>query len=104
MDRGALQSITHVDFSARVQTVHKETNQRFWSLLEAFNQKTGCGVLINTSFNVRGEPIVCSPEDAYRCFMSTEMDWLVVNNYILEKTAQPEWDNREKWRTNFRPD
>ena len=104
MDRGALQSITHVDFSARVQTVHKETNQRFWSLLEAFKQKTGCGVLINTSFNVRGEPIVCSPEDAYRCFMSTEMDWLVVNNYILEKTAQPEWDNREKWRTNFRPD
>lgn len=103
-DRGNLKSITHVDYSARVQTVDRETNQRFWSLLEAFKQKTGCSVLINTSFNVRGEPIVCSPEDAYRCFMSTEIDWLVVNNYILEKRAQPEWENREKWRRNFRPD
>ena len=80
MERSDLQSITHLDFSARVQTVHKETNKRYWKLINAFKQKTGYGVVVNTSFNVRGEPVVCTPEDAYKCFMRTEMDYLIINN------------------------
>ncbi len=103
-DRSDLQSITHLDFSARVQTVHKETNERYWKLINAFKQKTGYAVLVNTSFNVRGEPVVCSPEDAYKCFMRTEMDYLVINNFLLEKTRQPEWENKEKWMTEFKMD
>jgi carbamoyltransferase len=104
MERSDLQSITHLDFSARVQSVHKETNERYWKLINAFKQKTGFGVVVNTSFNVRGEPVVCSPEDAYKCFMRTEMDYLVVNNYLLQKTAQPDWENREKWMVKFKMD
>jgi carbamoyltransferase len=83
-----LPAITHVDYSARVQTVHKETNPQFYSLLEAFKAITGESVLINTSFNVRGEPPVCSPEDAVRCFLATDMDYLVMNNILLKKTEQ----------------
>ena len=83
--RSALQAITHVDFSARVQTVSKQTNPVFYELLQAFKHKTGCSVLVNTSFNVRGEPIVCTPEDAYRCFMNTGMDYLVIGNYLFKK-------------------
>lgn len=93
--RSDLPAITHVDFSARVQTVHKETNPRFWNLLNAFKQKTGYGVMINTSFNVRGEPPVCTPGDAYRCFMRTGMDYLVIGDYLLSKEQQPAWIGSE---------
>jgi carbamoyltransferase len=79
-----------VDYTARVQTVSREINPRFWDLLHAFNQLTGYGMLVNTSFNVRGEPIVCSPEDAYSCFMRTGMDYLVMENILFDKTLQPE--------------
>lgn len=103
-ERSDVQSITHLDFSARVQTVHKETNPRYWQLINAFKEKTGYGIVVNTSFNVRGEPIVCTPEDAYKCFMRTEMDYLVVNNFLLCKTMQPDWQNREKWIVKFRKD
>ncbi|MDI6741194.1 MAG: carbamoyltransferase [Smithella sp.] len=103
-ERSDVQSITHLDFSARVQTVHKETNLRFWKLINAFKEKTGYGILVNTSFNVRGEPVVCTPEDAYKCFMRTEMDYLVVNDFLLKKTDQPDWENREKWIVKFKKD
>ena len=83
--RSTIPAVTHIDYSARVQTVHKETNGRFWKLLQAFKEETGIGMLINTSFNVRGEPIVCTAEDAYRCFMSTEMDYVVIGNYLFAK-------------------
>jgi carbamoyltransferase len=86
--RSDIPAVTHVDYSARVQTVHANTNPLFYSLLKAFKQKTGCGVLINTSFNIRDEPIVCSPEDAFRCFMGTEMDMLVLGNAVLRKAEQ----------------
>ena len=86
--RSELPAITHVDFSARVQTVHADTNPRYHALLEAFRQKTGCGVLVNTSFNVRGEPIVCTPEDAFRCFMGSDIEVLVVGNCYLRKEDQ----------------
>ena len=92
-------AVTHVDFSARVQTVHAETNPRFHALLVEFERQTGCAVLINTSFNVRGQPIVCSPEDAYQCFMGTQMDTLVLENYVLDKSAQSP-ANAEQVRTN----
>lgn len=87
--RSSLPAITHIDFSARIQTVHKETNPAFHGLLTAFKQLTGCSVLINTSFNVRGEPPVCTPQDAYLCFMRTEMDYLVMENFLLAKKDQP---------------
>lgn len=86
--RSTIPAVTHVDYSARVQTVHRETNPRFYDLLKHFESLTGCAVLVNTSFNVRGEPIVCTPEDAFRCFMRTEMDYLVLENFILAKTEQ----------------
>lgn len=104
LERSDLQPVTHLDFSARIQTVDKETNERFWTLLNAFKAETGYGLLVNTSFNVRGEPIVCTPYDAYRCFMSTEMDYLVINDFVFCKTDQDDWQNREKWETNFKPD
>jgi carbamoyltransferase len=104
LERSDVQSITHLDFSARVQTVHKETNPRYWQLINAFKEKTGYGIVVNTSFNVRGEPIVCTPEDAYKCFMRTEMDYLVVNDFLLCKTEQPDWENREKWVEKFKLD
>jgi carbamoyltransferase len=86
--RSEIPAVTHIDYSARVQTVHKETNPRYWALLDAFKEQTGCPVLVNTSFNVRGEPIVCSPEDAFRCFMGTEIERLVVGNCVLKKEDQ----------------
>jgi carbamoyltransferase len=86
--RSRLPAVTHVDYSARLQTVHEKTNPRFFKLLEAFEARTGCPVLVNTSFNVRGEPIVCTPEEAYRCFMRTEMDCLAVEDFLLAKSAQ----------------
>jgi carbamoyltransferase len=86
--RSDIPAVTHVDYSARVQTVHKETNPRYYALLETFKRRTGCSVLVNTSFNVRGEPIVCTPEDAFRCFMGSGMELLVVGNCILRKDEQ----------------
>jgi carbamoyltransferase len=102
--RSDVPAITHLDFSARVQTVDKETNPRFWQLINTFKARTGFGVIVNTSFNVRGEPMVCTPEDAYRCFMRTEMDYLVVDNFLLKKTDQSDWENMEKWIEKFKPD
>jgi len=104
MKRSDIQSITHLDFSARIQTVHKETNERYWNLINTFKKQTGYAVIVNTSFNVRGEPIVCNPDDAYRCFMSTEMDFLVIGNFMYVKTEQPDWQNKEKWMKKFKLD
>ena len=86
--RSEIPAVTHVDYSARVQTVHRETNPRFHKLLTQFRARTGCPVLVNTSFNVRGEPIVCTPEDAFRCFMGTELDVLAIGNCLLRKEQQ----------------
>ena len=94
-------AITHVDYSARIQTVHHDTNPRFHGLLKAFHQLTGCPILVNTSFNVRGEPIVCTPTHAYQCFMRTEMDYLVVENCLLGKADQPEWVEKDDWRNEL---
>ena len=99
--RSKIPAITHVDYSARVQTVHADTNPKFHALLEKFKAVSGCSVLVNTSFNVRGEPIVCTPEDAYRCFMRTEMDYLVVENFILAKPDQPAREQDDAWKTEF---
>jgi carbamoyltransferase len=104
LKRSELPAITHVDYSARVQTVHRETNPRYHALLRAFEQRTGCGVLVNTSFNVRGEPIVCTPSEAYRCFMRTEMDYLIVENMLLDKKQQPAWERDTSWQTEFELD
>jgi carbamoyltransferase len=86
--RSAIPAVTHIDYSARVQTVHKETNPRYYAVIKRFKDLTNCPVIVNTSFNVRGEPIICTPEDAFRCFMGTELDFLVVGNSLLDKTAQ----------------
>ena len=94
VERSDVPAITHIDFTARVQTVHLEFNADYASLLLAFKDKTGLGMLINTSFNVRGEPIVCSPADAYECFMDTEMDVLVLDEYVLLKSEQPKWEKK----------
>ena len=102
--RSELPAVTHVDYSARIQTVHADTNPRYHQLLRAFEKRTGCGVLVNTSFNVRGEPIVCTPEDAYRCFMRTEMDYLVIENFLLAKIEQPEWQGDDSWQDEFELD
>jgi carbamoyltransferase len=88
--RSTLPAITHVDYSARIQTVEREGNPLLYDLLLCFERATGCGVLVNTSFNVRGEPIVCTPDDAYRCFMNTEMDYLIMGSFVIERTAQPQ--------------
>lgn len=99
--RSDMPAITHIDFSARIQTVHKETNPTYYQLIEEFKKLTGYGVIVNTSFNVRGEPIICTPEDAYRCFMRTEMDFLVVGNFVFDKKEQPEWMEKDNWKEEF---
>lgn len=99
--RSAIPAVTHIDFSARIQTVHSATNPRFHALLGAFKAQTGYGLVVNTSFNVRGEPIVCTPEDAYRCFMRTEMDYLVMGDFIFDKKEQPVWTEEQKWEEEF---
>jgi carbamoyltransferase len=86
--RSEIPAVTHVDYSARIQTVHEETNPRYYALISAFKRLTGCPVIVNTSFNVRGEPLVCTPEDAFRCFMGTEIDVLAIGNCLLKKDAQ----------------
>ena len=102
--RSEIPAVTHVDYSARVQTVHQETNPGYWALLREFEKLTNCPVLVNTSFNVRGEPIVCTPEDAYRCFMRTEMDYLALGNFVLAKGDQPDWANDDDWQNQFELD
>ncbi len=102
--RSEIPSVTHVDYSARVQTVHKETNPFFHSLVSEFEKITGCAVLVNTSFNVRGEPIVCTPEDAYRCFMRTDMDYLILENFLLAKKEQPVREKDDSWKQEFELD
>jgi carbamoyltransferase len=99
--RSDLPSITHIDYSARIQTVHEETNPRYHQLISDFKKETGVGVVVNTSFNVRGEPIVCSPDDAYRCLMRTEMDYLVVGNHLFKKEDQPDWEEKGNWQEEF---
>lgn len=102
--RSEIPAVTHVDYSARIQTVHKETNPRYYDLISHFEERSGCSVLVNTSFNVRGEPIVCTPEDAYRCFMRTEMDYLVLENYLLPKSEQIPWKQDDAWKNEFELD
>jgi carbamoyltransferase len=102
--RSDIPAVTHVDYSARIQTVHKETNPRYWQLINAFKELTGCALIVNTSFNVRGEPIVCTPEDAYKCFMRTDMDYLVMGDHLFDKTEQAEWKEESDWRTQYRLD
>lgn len=102
--RSEIPAVTHVDNSARIQTVHRETNKAFYSVLTSFRERTGSSVLVNTSFNVRGEPIVCSPIDAYKCFMRTDMDVLVLENYILYKKEQPRFNDNENWKEEFKLD
>ncbi len=99
--RSDVPAITHVDYSARIQTVDQERNPRLYALLQAFKRETGYGILVNTSFNVRSEPIVCTPEDAYRCFMRTGIDILVLDNFVLHKTEQPEWKESTNWQEQF---
>jgi len=99
--RSDLPAITHVDYSARVQTVNKADHADFYELIKAFKDITGVGVLVNTSFNVRGEPIVCTPKDAYTCFMRTEMDLLVLGEFLLWKDKQPPFDDDDKWKTEY---
>jgi carbamoyltransferase len=99
--RSDVPAITHVDYSARVQTVNKDTSPKYHAVIKAFEDLTGYGIIINTSFNVRGEPIVCTPDDAYRCFMRTEMDYLVLGSYLLKKTDQPNWQEKKDWREEF---
>jgi carbamoyltransferase len=99
--RSTIPAVTHVDYSARIQTVRRETNPVYYAILEAFYRRTGCPVVVNTSFNVRGEPIVCTPEDAYRCFMRTNMDVLVLENFILAKEDQSPVAEDQRWREEF---
>ena len=102
--RSEIPAVTHVDYSARIQTVRRETNPLFWEIIETFHQKTGCPVIVNTSFNVRGEPIVCTPEDSYRCFMRTQMDHLVLETCLLDKKEQPAFADAENWKAKFKLD
>ncbi len=99
--RSDMPAVTHIDFSARIQTVHRETNPVYYQLVQEFKRLTGYGVVVNTSFNVRGEPIVNTPEDAYRCFMRTEMDFLVIGNYLFDKKQQPQWQEKDNWKEEF---
>jgi carbamoyltransferase len=102
--RSEIPAVTHVDYSARIQTVRRETNPFYWEIVDAFRERTGCPLIVNTSFNVRGEPIVCTPEDSYRCFMRTEMDFLVLENYVLDKREQPKFVEAGDWREQFKLD
>jgi carbamoyltransferase len=102
--RSDIPAVTHVDYSARIQTVSRDTNPNYYDLIKEFERLTGCAVLVNTSFNVRGEPIVCTPADAYRCFMRTHIDYLVLGPFLLDKTQQPEWQESGDWRREFQLD
>ena len=102
--RSDIPAVTHIDYSARIQTVSRDTNPNYYDLIKEFERLTGCAVLVNTSFNVRGEPIVCTPADAYHCFMRTHIDYLVMGPYLLDKTSQPEWKEQGDWRNEFQLD
>jgi carbamoyltransferase len=102
--RSDIPAVTHIDYSARIQSVSRETNPRYWEVIHAFKKRTGYGVIVNTSFNVRGEPIVCTPDDAYRCFMRTEMDYLVMGDFLFDKTEQNSLDENDGWKENFKLD
>jgi len=102
--RSDIPAITHIDFSARIQSVNKNTNPKYWSLINEFKNQTGYGVIVNTSFNVRGEPIVCTPDDGFRCFMRTEMDYLVIGNFLFDKTKQKQLINDSNWKEEFKLD
>jgi carbamoyltransferase len=102
--RSDIPAVTHIDYSARVQTVSPETSPEYYGLIKAFEELTGCGVVVNTSFNVRGEPIVCTPEEAYRCFMRTDIDHLVTGPFLMAKEDQPEWHEEGDWRDEFQLD
>ena len=102
--RSDIPAVTHVDYSARIQTVRRELNPVYWQIIDAFHRQTGCPLIVNTSFNVRGEPIVCTPEDSYRCFMRTEMDYLVLETCVLEKKDQPKFAEKSDWRAEFKLD
>jgi carbamoyltransferase len=102
--RSDIPAVTHIDYSARVQTVTREVSPDYYDLIKAFDSLTGCPVLVNTSFNVRGEPIVCTPQDAYRCFMRTHIDMLVLGPFVLTKTGQPAWEESEQWQEVFQLD
>jgi carbamoyltransferase len=104
ISRSEIPAVTHVDYSARIQTVHENTNPRFYALIDQFEKQTDCPVLINTSFNVRGEPIVNSPEDAFRCFMRTEMECLVMENILVGKSDQLAHDQSDTWQEEFKLD
>ncbi len=101
INRSILPAITHIDFSARIQSVSKKWNPKYWTLINKFKEKAGIGVVVNTSFNVRGEPIVCTPTDAYKCFMRTEMDYLVIGNFFFDKKNQPQWIKNDNWKEEF---
>lgn len=102
--RSDIPAVTHVDYSARVQTVTRDVNPDYYDLIEAFEKRTGCAVLVNTSFNVRGEPIVCTPKDAHTCFMRTHIDALVMGSYLLHKDEQEEWKEGSEWQWQFQLD
>jgi len=99
--RSDVPAITHVDNSARIQTIDRERNPRTHDILTRFKRMTGYGIMVNTSFNVRSEPIVCTPEDAYRCFMRTGIDVLVLDDFVLDKSAQPAWEEKSDWQKEF---
>ena len=99
--RSDIPAVTHLDYSARIQSVSRDTKPDYYDVIDAFEEITGCPVIVNTSFNVRGEPIICTPEDAYRCFMRTEMDVLVVEDAILFKEEQPAWTEGKEWRNEL---
>lgn len=102
--RSDIPAVTHIDYSARIQTVERQTNPNYYDLIKEFEQLTGCGLLVNTSFNVRGEPIVCTPADAYACFMRTKIDYLVLGSYLLSKAEQPKWNESEDWLKKYQLD
>ncbi len=102
--RSDIPAVTHVDYSARIHTVDRETNPLLYKMISKFEEDHGCAVIINTSFNVRGEPIVCTAEDAYRCFMRTNMDYLIMGNYLLDKADQKPLENDTDWRKEFELD
>ena len=102
--RSDVPAITHIDFSARIQSVNKDTNPKYWSLINEFKNQTGYGIIVNTSFNIRGEPIVCTPDDGFRCFMRTEMDYLVIGNYLFDKNQQGKLKDDSNWKEEFKLD
>jgi carbamoyltransferase len=102
--RSDIPAVTHVDYSARIQTVDRDTNPDYYDLIATFERRTGCPVVVNTSFNVRGEPIVCTPADAYRCFMRTHIDYLVLGSFFMGRESQPVWQEEGDWRKEFQLD